>query len=355
MSELLEYKCPRCGAAISFDTSSQKMKCPYCDTEFDIDSVRRSQENLGEDEMKWKNEGQEWTDSHMRVYICNSCGGEVIADDVTAASQCPYCSNPVIMKGNLSGELRPDLIIPFKLDKNVAVEKFKEHLSGKRLLPKIFRTESKIKEIKGVYVPFWLYDTGADVSVSYKAEKVRHWSDGDSDYTERSYYAVYREGMIDFENIPVDASIKMNDALMDSIEPFDFSEAVAFTSAYLSGFLADKYDASKEECSQRANLRIKRTTENAFRSTVQGYSSVDRCDSKIILSGGRIRYALLPVWVMNVRWKGEKYTFAMNGQTCKFVGNLPLDKGAYARWFLLLTAAGAAVTSALMMLMQMFF
>lgn len=145
MSELLEYKCPRCGAAISFDTSSQKMECPYCDTEFDIDSVRRSQENLGEDEMKWKNEGQEWTDSHMRVYICNSCGGEVIADDVTAASQCPYCSNPVIMKGNLSGELRPDLIIPFKLDKMLPSKNSRNIFREKDFYPRYSEQKAKSK------------------------------------------------------------------------------------------------------------------------------------------------------------------------------------------------------------------
>lgn len=355
MSQLLEYKCPNCGGAVEYDASGERMKCPYCDTVFDVEALKEAQEELGEDEIKWNEEGQEWTESHMRVYVCQSCGGEVIADDVTAASSCPYCGNPVIMKGNLSGELKPDFIIPFKLDKKAAVEKFKEHLMGKRLLPKVFRSENKIEEIKGIYVPFWTYDTGADASVSYKAEKVRYWSDHDYDYTERSYYSVYREGEIAFENIPVDASQKMNDDLMDSIEPFDFSQAVPFTSAYLSGFFADKYDVSKEDCSQRANVRIKNTTENTFLSTVQGYSSVTPEQSRIRLSGGSIKYALLPVWLMNVTWKGEKFTFAMNGQTGKFVGNLPLDKASYAKWFVLLGAAGAAVTAALMTIAQMFF
>ncbi|MCI6866591.1 MAG: hypothetical protein MR871_01330, partial [Lachnospiraceae bacterium] len=42
---------------------------------------------------------------------------------------------------------------------------------------------------------------------------------------------------------------------------------------------------------------------------------------------GKITYALLPVWVLNTMYKGKLYTFAMNGQTGKFVGNLPSDKG----------------------------
>lgn len=354
MSDILEFKCPCCGGALSFDTASQMMKCPFCDSELDVEAIIRSQEKESEDRLEWNAESGQWNDENMRVYVCTSCGGEIIADGVTAASSCPFCDNPVIMKGNLSGALKPDILIPFRLDKKAAVDKFKEHLKGKTLLPKVFRSDSKIEEIKGIYVPFWTYDTTAEAEIGYRGEKVRHWSDSDNDYTERSYYYAYREGSIGFENIPVDASRKMNDELMDSIEPFDFSEAVPFSGAYLSGFFADKYDVEKEECADRANLRIKNSTENAFRSTVSGYSSVSTDSSAIRLVGGRIRYALLPVWILGVDWKGERYTFAMNGQTGKFVGDLPLDKGAYARWFALMTLAGTALGSVLMLLLRFF-
>lgn len=354
MSEVIEYKCPRCGGALSFDTTSQKMKCPFCDTDFDVEAIRDAENSFGSDEMNWQGEAEEWSDSHVHIYVCISCGGEIIADEFSAATECPYCCSPVIFKGNLSGELKPDLIIPFKLDKKAAVEKFKEHLSGKKLLPKVFRSESKIEEIKGVYVPFWTYNTGADAFISYKGEKVSFSSDINYDYTERSYFGAVREGRIEFENIPVDASRKISDDLMESIEPFDFSQAIAFRSEYLSGFSADKYDVTKEECSCRANERIKVSTENAFRSTVQGYSSVETIDSRIVLSGGKIRYALLPVWLLNVNWNGEKYTFAMNGQTGKFVGDLPLDKKEYVKRFVIAALSGAAVSGILLTLFEMF-
>lgn len=354
MAAVLEYKCPCCGGAISFDTDAQKMKCPFCDTEFDVEAVKKSQENIGEDNINWNAEGEEWSDGNMRVYVCSSCGGEIITDEVTAASSCPYCDSPVIMKGNLSGALKPDFVIPFKLDKNTAVSKFKEHLMGKRLLPKVFKSESKINEIKGIYVPFWTYNADADASVSYKAMKSRTWFDSKYEYVEKSYYSVFRQGSIGFENIPVDASKKMADDLMDSIGPFDFSEAVSFTSAYLSGFFADKYDVEKEDCSERANIRIKNTAENTLRSTVSGYSTVVTEQSSTKISEGKINYALLPVWLLNVTWKNENYTFAMNGQTGKFVGNLPLDKKAYAKWFLFSAVIGSSVTALLLYIIQMF-
>ena len=144
--------------------------------------------------------------------------------------------------------------------------------------------------------------------------------------------------------MPVDGSTKMDDALMESIEPYDFTGAVDFQTAYLAGFLADKYDVDSEQSIERANERIKKSTENAFASTVQGYSTVIPESTSIRLQNGKAKYALYPVWLLNTTWNGQRYTFAMNGQTGKFVGDLPLDKGAYTKWLFGLTSLiGAAV------------
>lgn len=136
----------------------------------------------------------------------------------------------------------------------------------------------------------------------------------------------------------------MADDLMESIEPFDFKDAVDFQTAYLAGYLADKYDVDAETSIERANERIKKSTEMAFQETVTGYQTVIPENSSISLSGGTAKYALYPVWILNTTWKGKKFIFAMNGQTGKMVGDLPVDNGAYWRWFGGLTAAISAVT-----------
>lgn len=88
----------------------------------------------------------------------------------------------------------------------------------------------------------------------------------------------------------------------------------------------------------RANKRVKRSTEDTFAGTVQGYTTVTTEYSSVQFRGGKARYALYPVWLLNTTWNGNKYTFAMNGQTGKFVGDLPVDKAAAARWTFLLAA-----------------
>lgn len=361
MTELLEYKCPCCGGAIEFDSRSQNLKCPYCDTEFDVDTLKSYDTVINDnrpDDMNWDSTGgQSWTEdeaSGMRVYSCASCGGEIVGDGTTAATACPYCGNPVVMTGQLTGELRPDMVIPFKLDKAAAKAGYKRHISKRPLLPKVFADENHIDEIKGIYVPFWLYDAEADAMMRFKATKHRSWSDMKYTYTEISHYSVVRGGNLAFERVPADGSSKMPDDLMQSIEPYDYTDAVDFKTAYLAGYFADKYNVTSEECVEIANRRIKESTEQRFERSVNGYASVTKENSSIQLSNTQTKYALFPVWLLNTTWNGNKYTFAMNGQTGKFVGDLPVDKKAALKWLLGLTpvcAVGVYLISLLLRLL----
>ena len=360
MDNLLEYKCPCCGGAIAFDSTIQKLKCPFCDTEFEPETLKAYDDDLkkdGEDSIEWDKPGEQWygsDDENMRMFVCNSCGGEIVADSNMAASSCPFCGNPIVVMGNVAGFLKPELIIPFKLDKNAAKAALNRHLSGKRLLPKEFKDQNHIDEIKGMYVPFWLFDADADANIRFRATRVRTWSDRSYNYTETSYYSVTREGTIGFDAVPVDGSRRIDDTLMESIEPYDLSQAVDFQTAYLAGYFADKYDVGADESVTRANDRIKRSTEGAFASTVQNYTTVTTEASTVNVANGRTRYALYPVWFLNTTYKNKRYIFAMNGQTGKFVGDLPMDKGAFWRWFALLFGIGTAAAMIISLIIHYF-
>ena len=355
-----EYKCPCCSGALAFDSTVQKLKCPFCDTEFDVESVKAYDEDLnneGSDNLEWDtNAGTQWTVDEatgLRSYICQSCGGEIVGDENTAATECPFCGNHAIIMQQFSGSLKPDYVIPFKLNKEAAKAEYLKHLKGKFLLPKIFKEENHIDEIKGIYVPFWLFDSDADADIRFRATRTRCWSDSNYNYVETSYYSVYRAGNVAFDHVPVDGSTRMPDDLMESVEPYNFGEAVDFQTAYLSGYFADKYDVDAEQSIGRANERIKTSTEDAFRDTVNGYATVTPEYSSVRLHDGKTKYAFYPVWLLNTTYKGDKYTFAMNGQTGKFVGNLPTDNGKFWGFAALFTAAAAALIYGGMWLFQL--
>ncbi len=354
MPQILEYKCPCCSGIIEFDSATQMMKCPYCDTTFDVSALQEKDEALNNpkpDQMQWQKPDNAWTEEdHMNVYSCRSCGGEIITDTTTGATHCPFCGNPVVLTSVFAGDLKPDYVIPFKYDKEHAKSELRRYMSGKKLLPKLFSEENHLDEVKGVYVPFWLFDTEANAHINYQGTTARVWRSGDREFTETSHFRLERAGSIGFENIPVDGSSKMEDDMMESLEPFDFSEAKPFQTAYLSGYYADKYDVPEEESVERANNRVKRSTEAAFARTVNGFASVIPESTSIQLENGKAKYALYPVWILNTTYEGKQYRFAMNGQTGKFVGNMPVGKKEYWKWRLIYTGIIGGVIGAVITL-----
>ncbi len=342
MPEVIQYKCPCCDAGIVFNSATGKVKCPYCDTEFDVEDLENYEKVLGEksklsEDINWDiSDEMQWEDDESQqfgVYTCNNCSGQVVTDSVTGAMTCPFCGAPVIFSDYFSGDLKPNYIIPFAYDKEAAKEAMKRHTKGKVLLPKVFLKENHIDNIKGIYVPFWLFDADVNASVEFRATRSKVWSDYNYRYTDTSFYSVVRTGNVSFEKIPIDGAWNMPDDLMESIEPFDFKDAKEFSPAYLSGYLAERYDVTKEESVDRADRRVKKSTEDEFKRTVVGYDTVTMKSSTVKMNAGRISYALYPVWVLNTTYKGKNYIFAMNGQTGRFAGDLPMDKKALYKWF----------------------
>ncbi len=347
-----EYKCPSCGGTICFDSTTQKMKCPYCDSLFDVESLKEYDETLKrteneKDNISFSTKKEEWSDDDLMHYVCPSCGGEIITNETLASTVCPYCSNNVILTDKLSGTLKPDLVIPFKIDKKKAIECFKNSLNGKRYLSSAFKDENHFSDVKGVYVPVWLYSSRADCIVSYRAVTTSVWSDREYNYTQTNHFLLEREGNVSFEKIPVDGSKSMSDELMESLSPYDYSDAVDYNGAYLSGFLADKYDLSSLDCSPRAIERAKSSVERYFRKTTEGFSRVEKKSESINMKDGECKYALLPVWLLNTKWEDKNYLFAVNGQNGKFVGDLPFDKKRGIRDFVL----GTTILSSLFFLL----
>ncbi len=364
-TQITNYQCPACTGPLHFAGDSGRLECDFCGSNYSVEEIEElyRQKDAAASEAKAeadaaeaaaRDEQEKWDDSGMgsdwgadaegmKSYNCPSCGAELICDGTTAATSCPYCGNPSIVPGQFSGALKPDYVIPFKLSKEDAVAALKSHYKGKFLLPKVFASQNQIEKVQGVYVPFWLYDGEADGSANYEATITHSYRQGDYQVTHTDHYAVFREGSLSFEKVPVDASKKMPDDYMDSIEPFDYSQLREFSTAYLPGFLADKYDVSVEEGSPRADERCRQTLCDSLRSTVSGYSGVVQLSSDVHLRRGKVHYALLPVWLLNTRWKDQNFLFAINGQTGKAVGSLPMDKGKF--WGLF--AGLAVVLSAL--------
>ena len=380
-TQVTNYQCPACTAPLHYSAKSGKLECDYCGSSFDVAEIealyarkeaeaaaaKQAADAKAEAAQAAKAEAAEaaaasggWDTSDLsrdwgaeadglRVYSCPSCGAELICDQITAATACPYCGNPAIVPGQFSGALRPDSILPFRLSKDDAVQALRAHYKGKPFLPRSFTSANHIEQIQGVYVPFWLFDGGAEGAASYRASNTNVYETGDYEITETRHYHVVRAGSLAFEKIPVDASSKMPDDHMDSIEPFDYAQLRPFSTAYLPGYLADKYDVTIDDSRDRADTRCSETLAQALRDTVTGYGACVTEREDIALRRGKVHYALLPVWMLSTKWRGQDFLFAMNGQTGKLVGDLPTDRGRFWGMF---AAIAAPLTVALTAILQ---
>ncbi|MBO4692783.1 MAG: hypothetical protein J5659_00100 [Clostridia bacterium] len=327
----ISYKCPACGSPLTFDPGG-KLKCGACGNEFDVDAVKRfsDAENSSRnfDWGDYKKEFQKGSEKleNTRVYVCKSCGAAIETDGTTAATHCPYCDNEVIISEQLSGSIKPNAVIPFSVDKNAAIDAVKNHFKGKKLLPNDFGATHKLGRITGVYVPFWLFDSGIDGNMNLNTTDVRHYSDSKYNYTETKHYLVTLDGSMRFSRIPVDGSEKMDNDLMDALEPFDYSGLTEFNPAYLSGFLADRFDEDPDESLPRASARMNTSATEVFCGCASEFDSVSVKSSNLSLVDPSVKYVLLPVYLLNLSYKNKNYRFAVNGQTGKVVGELPISK-----------------------------
>lgn len=321
-----QYKCPNCSAELRFNPKKQGFGCEYCGSFFTMEECKAANEEMRVQERENAPRYDEFENGN-NLYSCPSCGAEIIADVNTSATECYYCHNPVVLKGRLSGEYRPSKVIPFQLTRQDAEGIFRDWCKKRKFLPKSFVSDAQLTHMAGVYVPFWVADCRVDGKMRAVCKKVRSWSSGNYRYTETKEFDVYRSAVLDFNGIPADGASKIEDALMEAIEPFDYKKTKDFEMSYLSGFLSDKYDVNKGQVFPRVRNRAVNGSDQLLRSTMVGYDSVRVTQSDMQVLQTNWQYMLLPVWFMTYAYNGKQYSFAINGQTGKQAGTPPLDTG----------------------------
>jgi DNA-directed RNA polymerase subunit RPC12/RpoP len=349
-----QHKCPACGGTLVFSPEKGKLVCEFCDTEYEVEKDEGAQSPAEKPQTNVSGEAQpdapqiegfdfsQFYESakvpngeNLPIYLCKSCGAEVIASSVEASLTCPYCTNKIVLTDKLSGSIRPDGIIPFKIPQKDLKAHLDNFYKDKKLLPKNFFSESKMEKVTGIYVPFWLFTGKLSGDYSYAAHKISTTESNDYKITTTRYYHTERRAEAGFADIPIDASDKMKDSLMDSVLPYDMSEVKPFSTDYLAGYAADRFDVPGKAMQSRADKLMSNTLQRMVEGNLHAeYTNISRNRSSIHAEGVKVRYILMPVYAFNIKWGNKKYGFGVNGQTGKVVGDLPTDKNVSRFYFL---------------------
>lgn len=324
---VVTYKCPNCDGGLVFDPASQKFVCEYCQSKFtEVELAKQQPAAAGQQAQASQPPRRAGADGDMLMYSCPSCGAEVVTDATTAATFCYYCHNPVVLAGRLDGAYQPDKVVPFAIDREQAKKQFLAWAKKKWFIPSYFFSKEQIEKITGVYFPHWVVDSDAVGMLDTRGQTVRTWRTGDMEYTQTKNYRVIREGKVHYEDITKSALKKANKQLVDGIHPFDDKQMIDFSMSYLSGFQAEKRDVEKQELEQEVNQEIAQYTQSYISQSAGEYIGISSSDAKTRIEKTDWSYALLPVWTLTYKGgDGKVYYYAMNGQSGKVCGKLPLD------------------------------
>lgn len=339
---VLTYKCPNCDGGLVFDPENQNFHCPYCysnfvvtDEEFKKKNAVTEAEHAAEvplETVEQKQEPDEVIENLPPVetvsYHCPSCGAEVVTDATTAATQCFYCKNPVVLESRLEGDFTPDAVIPFTIEEAEAKKKFFEWGKTKKYAPNYFFAPEMIESVTGVYFPYWSVDAEVEADLSASATQVRTWTRSNVRYTETKYYNIARGGNIKFNNIVKNALNKADNKLAENVQPYTMSGLKPFQSGYLAGFQAEKRDIEQLELEDDIANDLREYSAAVLKDKISGYTTVRTTGCNVTPKSSKWKYTLLPVWTVTHRGNdGKIYYYAMNGQTGKTCGIVPIDKG----------------------------
>ncbi|EOH99744.1 hypothetical protein UAW_00897 [Enterococcus haemoperoxidus ATCC BAA-382] len=363
MTDTFTHKCPNCGGPLLFDPKDQKFHCEYCLSVYTEDEVTayektqheahlESPKQASEPELTFSADSQvdemtveekeafkeatgtdgmeeDTLEGAMELFNCPSCGAQIVTEATTAATYCYYCHNPVVLAGRLTGNFLPEKVLPFAIEKEEAVEKFLAWTKKKWFIPKDFFNKEQIDKMTGVYFPYWVVDAEIDGQMQGMGTTIRIWRIGDIEYTETKQFDVQRKGKISFKELIKNALSKnVQQKMVEAVQPFILDKAVSFKSQYLAGFQAEKRDIEYDAIQQSIQSELKNYSESILRDTASGYTTLTKLQTDISLENEENHYMLLPIWVVTYRSNEQSkkvYYYAMNGQTGKVSGILPVS------------------------------
>lgn len=323
------YKCPSCGAPISFNPKTGGFKCDFCFSSYTEEELTKYMEGLQakkDNADEGSSASESAGDGGVKQYTCNNCGAEVVVGDTSSTAFCYYCHSPVVLSDRLKGDFRPDKIIPFKLDKKEALKHFADWVKGKKYVPSDFTSNSTKEKMTGIYLPHWQADVVADVDYHATGLKISTWQTGNMKYTKTDKYKIDRTGKIELDKFQELAFTKIDKPLINAISPYDLEEQKDFSQGYLAGFSSEQYDIKKEEIEPVIKQRAGDYTKNLIHGSTDYAGHIEDEHDNTSYTVQDYAYVLLPSWVLTYLYKGKTYVFAVNGQTGKATGELPVNK-----------------------------
>ena len=317
------FECENCGGLLKFSITKQKFACESCGAEKDIGAAG-SKVTKNDLYHYLERERSSVAFTGMASVSCQRCGMEISFDESQIAATCPMCDSSQVATVKQSAGIPPDGIVPFKIDKRDAQQKFKAWVKSRWFAPNDFKKRYGEGDLKGMYLPFWTYDAHAVSNYSGRGGKNRKVKDNDGkERTVIDWTPVSGVVSSTFDEIQICASSKQDN--IKGVLPYDTAHNTKpFSAGYFAGYYAEVYkikaNTAFEDAKKFMEEKMKTLAENDIR---RNYDVADVQSIKTTYSNVTYRHLLMPLWESAFGYSGKVYQYLVNGETGKVSGSRP--------------------------------
>ncbi|MEM7182972.1 MAG: hypothetical protein AAF518_18825 [Spirochaetota bacterium] len=328
-----EFPCEKCGGKLEFAPGQERIKCVYCGHEQDIPGVdtdfSASEYDLEEALKNAKTIDSSALADAAHEVRCDGCGAVSVMTE--QSDRCPFCGSPVVVENNAESVIVPESLLPFKVEQKEASGIFKGWLKSLWFAPGDIMRRAQQKGMDGIYLPYWTYD--ANTHTSYSGQRGEYYyttetytdSEGNEQTREVRHTEWYNTSgtvKVDFDDILVCASKSLPHDLIDELEPWDLEDLKQYNSAFLSGFVTERYKVDLEEGYGIAKEKMDGPIRESIRRDIGG--DEQRINSmNVDYSDTTYKHLLLPLWISSFRYSEKVYRFVINARTGELSGERP--------------------------------
>jgi LSD1 subclass zinc finger protein len=351
------FPCKSCGAKLSFAPGTTSLKCDFCGAANEFDEKTTVVEEL--DLSAWLKKLEAEHETHEQEHIkCKNCGGEQTLPANLYASACVFCGTPITSQSYAQRLIKPKSLVPFKITKLQAQEKWRAWIQGLWMAPNALKKFVQSDGgIKGLYVPYWTFD--ANTVTAYSGQRGDNRTESYTTTNSSGERVTQTRIVTDWTSVSGEVSYFHNDvlvsgsmtqtgakqnaaaaesqqalaqlgsvgrALMSSmstkLRTWNTAELVPYQEEYITGFQAEAYSVDLKSAFAEGKQQIDATVQSLVRQDIGGdQQRISQLNTQY--SHLTFKHILLPMWMSAYLFKGKTYRFVVNGQTGEVEGESP--------------------------------
>ena len=338
LESLEKHACAACGAQAEWNPARGTLVCAFCGTEapFTVDPETGAfvEHDLVKALREIPSADRGWL-AEKRTVQCQSCKAVSVFDTARTGQNCDFCGSPALLDYlEIKAPIRPQGVLPFKVDQGAVREQMRQWFRGRWLAPSNLGDKALVDRVHGVYVPYWTFD--AHVVCPWQAEAGHYYYTSETLPRQPGQNAdapgaarplgtgLGRDpALLRRRADPRDAGLRHD--LLKQIEPFATAELVPYDTAFLSGFVVEHYQIVLVDAAARSQDAMADQLRSMASALVPG-DTQRNLRIQPVFSGRTFKHILVPVWVLAFTFRAKIYQVLVNGHSGTMAGDYPLSR-----------------------------